>query len=91
LCSENSGVELNKVRALINGYQDIKLLEDEEKGSLQLFIELAAVLTSAWRFWKFNIDAPDDQKKNTYLQMVAIANEIRAKPNTTFMNAIFFE
>ena len=90
LCTGNSTVLLPKVRALINGYQDIILLADEEKSSLQLFIELAAVLTSAWRFWKFNIDSPDTPKVDTHLQMVEISNQIRAQSKDKFLNTIFF-
>ena len=91
LCTINSCVALNKVRALVNGYQQVRKLEEKEKESLQLFIELGAALTSAWRFWKFNIDAPDEQKSQTYQHMVDIAKNIRAKPQTTFMEAIFKE
>lgn len=89
LCTKGTKVKLGMVRALINGYQEVRLLEEKEKDSLQLFIEYAAILTSTWRFWKFNIAAPDDEKAGKYVQMVKIAKDVSSQPEALFMNIVF--
>jgi homoserine kinase type II len=89
LCSESTIIALNKVRALVNGYQEIRLLEEVEKESLQIFIEYAALLTSTWRYWMYNIEAPDAAKADKYLQMVKIANHVSAIPKAIFINSVF--
>ena len=62
ICTEGTNIVIKKVRALVDGYQEVRLLEEIEKDSLQLCIEWAAILTSAWRFWMYNINMPDADK-----------------------------
>jgi len=89
LCTKDSKVKLNKVRSLVKGYQRIRILEEQEKGSLQLFVEYAAIATSSLRFWKYNIDTPIAEESDKYMQMVNIANNAGAIPNALFMSTIF--
>jgi len=89
MCTEGIKVNSKKVRALVEGYQEIRLLEEIEKDNLQLCIEWAAILTSTWRFWKYNIDLPDKEKSKKYLQMVSIAKNARAFPPEEFKMAVF--
>jgi homoserine kinase type II len=89
ICTEGTKTELNQVRALVNGYQEVRLLEKIEKDSLQIFIECAAILTSTWRFWKYNLDEPDIEKSNKYLQMVKIAENVSLIPKMLFMSTVF--
>ena len=56
LCIGNQKIQLPKVRSLIHGYQKIRKLEGIERRSLKIFVDYAASATSAWRFWKYNID-----------------------------------
>jgi homoserine kinase type II len=89
ICAEDEEIVINKVRALVDGYQEVRSLEQKEKDSLQIFIECTAILTSAWRFWKYNMDAPDTEKSNKYMQMVNIAKNVSAIPKEEFNNAVF--
>jgi len=89
LCSEGTDIVIKKVRALVDGYQEVRLLEDIEKDSLQLCIEWAAILTSTWRFWKYKIDTPDVDKSEKYMQMVDIAKNTSVIPKGEFKKAIF--
>jgi len=89
ICTKGTKIELNKVRGLVKGYQEVRLLEEKEKDSLQIFIECAAILTSTWRFWKYNLDEPDIEKSNIHLQMVNIAKDVSLIPNLLFMNTVF--
>jgi len=89
LCTKESKLKLNKVRSLVKGYQRIRVLEEQEKESLQLFVEYAAIATSSWRFWKYNIDTPIAENSDKHMQMVNIANNAGAIPNAIFMNTIF--
>ena len=89
ICTEGSNIVLKKVRALLDGYQEIRLLEEVERDSLQLSIDWAATLTSIWRFWKYNIDMPDAEKSEKYMQMVSIAKNTSAISKEKFKMAVF--
>jgi len=89
ICTEETNIVIKKVRALVEGYQEIRFLEEIEKDSLQLCIEWAAILTSTWRFWKYNIDLPDADKSEKYMQMVTIAKNVSAIPKEEFKMAVF--
>jgi len=89
VCTEGTNVPLGKVRALVKGYQEVRLLEDGEKDSLQMFIECAAILTSTWRFWKYKMDGPDIEKPRKHTQMVNIAKNVSAIRSEVFMKAVF--
>jgi len=89
LYREGTSVALRKAGAFTSGYQEIRRLKGEERESLQAFTEFAAILTSAWRYWKYNIDTPDAQKSNKYLEMVNLAKEIAAIKRTVFLESVF--
>ena len=89
LCSRESVVALDKVRALVAGYQRIRQLEEKEKETLQLFSEYAATIVACWRYWKYNIDTPIAKKARTYLPMLRLAERIRDIPPARFLDAIF--
>jgi homoserine kinase type II len=86
---ENTCVNLDKVRALVTGYQQIRTLRSIEKQNLQLFVRYGAIATSYWRFNKYNIEEPDVGKANHHWQMVQLANEISNIPESQFLDAIF--
>ena len=89
LCAEKTGLALNKARELVSGYQQIRRLETREKEALQLFVEYAAIATSFWRFWKYNIHTPIAEKADAHLHMVRLAEAIAAIPRARFRDAVF--
>jgi homoserine kinase type II len=89
LCTEKSKIDLSKVRSLVKGYQEIRMLENDERETLQMFIAYAATATSSWRFWKYNIDTPIAELTEKHWEMVKISKVARAIPNKKFMDAVF--
>ena len=89
MCLKGSEMELPKVRALVEGYQTIRILEEVEKEILKLFVEYAALATSSWRFWKYNIDTPIPELAGRYREMVKIAKAANAMPDKKFMIEVF--
>jgi len=89
MCTKNLQIELPKVRSLVEGYQSLSILEQKEKESLQLFVEYAAIATSSWRFWKYNIHTPIAEKAEKHMEMVNIANNTRAIPKGEFWDSVF--
>jgi homoserine kinase type II len=85
LCAEGATVSLDKARALIAGYQQVRMLEESEKEILQLFVEYAAISVSCWRFWKYHIDTPNPEKADKHWQMVRIAEGVNAVPKARFL------
>lgn len=91
LCTEDTQLRLTKVHSLVEGYQNIRVLEVKEKEVLQLFVEYAAISTSSWRFWKYNIDTPISEKSGKHYEMVDIAKNAGGIPKAKFTNTVFPE
>lgn len=89
LCDNHSTLDLDKVSALIEGYQNIRKLEEGEKSSLQYFAEYAATAVSGWRFWSFYFDKPNPARAENHLHMKNLAEKISNTPEAEFINAIF--
>jgi homoserine kinase type II len=89
LCAQGTTFALNKARALLTGYQQVRQLEAAEKATLQLFVEYAAIATSFWRFWKFRIHLPTEEKADHYMTMVNLAEAVRNIPEAEFQAAVF--
>jgi homoserine kinase type II len=89
LCTVGTALSIDKARELVIGYQKVRLLEVREKEALQRFVEYAAIATSYWRFWKYRIHTPLPAKANLHLQMVHLAEEIRAVPRARFLSEVF--
>ncbi|MCF6337825.1 MAG: homoserine kinase [Gammaproteobacteria bacterium] len=89
MCVTDTTVALDKVRALVSGYQKIRILGQAERESLQLFIHYAATATSCWRFWKYHIDTPSADKADKHRHMMQIAEGISSIPKATFQDAVF--
>ena len=88
-CLNDIKVDLNKARSLIDGYQKVRQLTYIEKESLQVFVRYAAVATSYWRFNKYNIKEPNENKEDHHWQMVQISNEVAKIPAKSFFEATF--
>ena len=89
LCGEDSKIRLEKVRALLSGYQNTRLLNKNEKQSLLASIKLAAVLTSAWRFWKYNLAESNPGRSDHYRQMVNIVDDLEIISEEIFSKNVF--
>ncbi|MFC2158652.1 homoserine kinase [Acidobacteriota bacterium] len=89
MCCNQSALELDKVRALIGGYQTVRELEKSEKESLQYLTVYAAALVSGWRFWKYHYDTPSPDKADWHLLMKLLAEDIRKIPKNEFIKEIF--
>ena len=88
-CVNDIMVDLDKARALVSGYEEVRPLTKIEKESLQLFVRYAAVATSYWRFNKYNIEEPNKDRASHHLQMMQIAKAVGEISKTHFFDAIF--
>lgn len=89
LCTQKTLVALDKTRALIAGYQQIQKLQQQEKATLQIFIQYAATATSYWRFWKYHIHIPSEDNADKHWQMMQIAKNIKRISKTEFWTKVF--
>jgi homoserine kinase type II len=88
-CLNVGEINLAKTSALVQGYQNHRVLTYLEKETLKSFVEYAAIATSSWRFWKYNIDTPLESLGGKHWEMVAIAERVNAFPNQEFVRAVF--
>jgi homoserine kinase type II len=89
MCAEDGNINLEHARAFIHGYQKIQSLEDEEIKYLQFFVEYAAIATSCWRFWRYNIYETISERTKLHYQMVEIADSVNSIPKEVFLKALF--
>ncbi len=76
-CVDNGQLNPNKIGSLIEGYQEVNPLNNEEFGLLKVFIAYAATATAFWRFRQFNILVPMEDRKDSYKEMQNLANQAR--------------
>jgi len=88
-CATSETIDLDKSRALVQGYQQLRSLLQDEKESLQLFVRYAATITSCWRFCKYNIDSVYATRADLHWQMVELEEAIDKIPKAEFLQAIF--
>ena len=60
-----------------------------EREILQLFVGYAAIATSSWRFWKYNIDTPIAELSQKHWEMVNISNAASATRGANESLALF--
>jgi homoserine kinase type II len=89
ICASDIEIDLHMARTLVDGYQRVRPLAQIEKESLQLFVRYAAVATSYWRFNKYNIEEPSEQRAGDHWKMVQIAKEVRDTSAAHFFDTIF--
>ena len=89
LCAKEPGVVLERARALVKGYEQIRELEEEETRALQLYVEYAAATVSCWRYWKYHIDALSVKNANKHWQMVRVAEGVQDIPKARFLEMVF--
>ena len=89
LCRESNKLLFFKAKALVKGYQQVQPLNMQEVKALQKFVEYAAVATSFWRFWKYNIDTSNTEKMHKHLEMVQFAIRVKAVPEKIFLDKVF--
>ena len=88
LCREGQGIVLEKARALVKGYEQIRKLEEAETRALQLYVEYAAATVSCWRYWKYHVDAPSVENADKHREMVRVAERVRNTPRARFLEMV---
>jgi len=88
LCGGRQGVVLEKARALVKGYEQIRELEEAETRALQLYVEYAATTVSCWRYWKYYVDVPSVENADKHRQMVRVAERVRNIPKAKFLEMV---
>jgi len=88
LCRGGQGVVPEKARALVEGYEQIRELEEAEARALQLYVEYAAVTVSCWRYWKYYVDAPSVENADKHRQMVRVAERVRNISKARFLEMV---
>jgi len=57
-------------KALLDGYQNVRRLTQDEVDSLPFLHRFATLSIAAWRFWKHNLSEPDESLSDRYVEMV---------------------
>jgi len=75
-CSHNGYFDIQKIKSLLDGYQDQMPLTVKEKEQFKWFLVYAAAAGSFWRFRQYNIRYPHPDKKDNYLELVSLADQV---------------
>ena len=76
-CTTGGFLDVDKTRALVDGYLEIGNLADREKKSLQAFVVYGATATSFWRFRQYNLLRRGHENSGTYRRMNLIADQVQ--------------
>lgn len=88
LCQTDEHIDLPKAKAFMAGYQQANPIPERERAMIQLFTQYAAIATSYWRFWAFNIHTPMPSQARRCWQMVQIAEQVQGMEQTNFRESI---
>ena len=75
-CVEGGSFRQDLVDALLGGYQQLRRLSQAERDQLPLYVEYAAATSAFWRFRQFNVRVPDPERKDLYLEMQRLAENV---------------
>lgn len=89
-CVEEGKLNLNRASYIINGYEQIRVLEVKERKALKLSTVYAGVAISFWRYMKYNLYNPVENKRGSHRKSAEIAKRIDAIPASKF-NQIFVQ
>ncbi len=88
VCSEETAVNMDKVRCILKGYsQEIELL-DIEINALQAFTVYAGASMTFWRHINFNYTRPDPKFSDHYLGLKVLTDFIAEQPADCFLQLI---
>ncbi len=88
VCSEGTALNMDKVKSLLNGYQQEINLHPVETKVLQAFTVYAAAAMCFWRHKNYNYTNPTPEMKNHYLELKSIADHVRNLPEDCIENLI---
>jgi homoserine kinase type II len=74
-CCEKGQIVPSKMQALVRGYQSVNPLTQQEAENMKAFIVYGATATAFWRFRQFNILFPTEELKDSYKEMMDIADQ----------------
>jgi homoserine kinase type II len=83
-CVHAGKLDLDKASQIIKGYEQIRVLEADERRALQLFSVYSGVAISYWRYMKYNLHNPTEENKNLHKKTAEIADGIYAIPSDKF-------
>ena len=90
LCSPDHQFQVDAGRAFLEGYQQVRPIQKEEKKALQYYMEYTAVRTSNWRVWRFCYTKPNPARQHAHREMSQLAKSIAQWNPMDFINALFY-
>lgn len=87
-CTVMGRLSLDNASQIIQGYEKVRILQENERKALQLFTVYAAVAISFWRYMNYNVHNPLKDKRNHHQTSLNSAEDILAIPEGRF-NQIF--
>ncbi len=88
-CREDDSIDFQKVRVLLDAYQEIRPLTEDEIRSLQFYLEYAATALSYWRFWKYHIRYQLPDRAHLHREMMQLSQLISTIDQEKFRFLLF--
>jgi homoserine kinase type II len=88
LCKEGEGINLQKVKHLLEGYADEITLIPTELNSLKSFVVYAATAMSFWRHKNFNYVNPTPELYDHYKALKTVADYVDSLPSDCFSSLL---
>lgn len=86
LCSQGKQIDRTKMKWLLKGYNMESPLQESEKSALKTMTMYAASAMCFWRHRNFNYTIPNEDMKDHYQELQAIAEDIKQIPEEFFLS-----
>lgn len=88
VCGEEKIINLDKVKALLEGYQSEVQLSEDERKALKAFTIYAGAAMTFWRHKNFNYVKPDPKMFNHYMGLKVLVDDIMQQPDDCFIQLL---
>lgn len=76
LAQEDGELAPPRLKALVEGYEKVRLLAEEDRRALPVEITYAALIVAFHRYYRHNVRFPDISKSAYYLEMIKFVDSV---------------
>ena len=81
--------DIEKVHHFLKGYETIRKISSLEKENFHYFVTYAASAGAFWRYKQFNMIHPNENLKDSYLELMEVANKFEGKYSNNYVKEFF--
>lgn len=84
-----SNFDIEKVHHFLKGYEKVRKINSLEKDNFHYFLTYSATVGAFWRYKQFNMIHPNENLKDSYLELMEVANKFEGKYSIEYVKEFF--